>query len=468
MPTEYEKYLTKRIRTYMWGSDTPPPIAMNHLTRPQNVGGRNILDLKAQNEAISIMKLKKLLDYSEDCPTASDTAIAIIIAAIPKSLQEKNHKDNSISNIFLQTIYMKNRYTSRALPNEIRKTLNIGAKYNLHLDVPKLSLEHKIKLPAWHHIGITPGARHREYNSHARCLRTQHKVETISDLIIQEQILEDLTHNIENITRCECHNCKKYRKEGCTHPHACFNKASQILNDIAPKFNPQEDDHLLSEEITKDDRAVTIKNAIGPPEKIKIFNPDTTTKGSIHENLQIFTNPTKCKLETVRQDPKTQNPPDITAYTNGSCDQNSDKNAKASLGVWFSTNNPNNIGAPIGKTIIQSNNMAKLLAIHSVLILTPSKARLHIKTDSAWAIKALCENIRSHTDNDFINISHANLLKPITNKLRKRARQTSFEWVKAHTGITGNEKADHLAAEGAQKTNPQKVIFFTSPKHNYM
>src|SRR5260370_1400467 len=173
MPTEYEKYLTKRIRTYMWGSDTPPPIAMNHLTRPQNVGGRNILDLKAQNEAISIMKLKKLLDYSGDCPTASDTAIAIIMAAIPKSLQEKN--------------------------------------------------------------------------------------------------------NIENITRSECHNCKKYRKEGCTHPNACFNKASQILNDIAPKFTPQEDDHLLSEEITKDDRAVTIKNAIGPPEKIKIFNPDTTT-----------------------------------------------------------------------------------------------------------------------------------------------------------------------------------------------
>ena len=180
-------------------------------------------------KAISIMKLKKLLDYLGDCPTASDTAIAIIKAAIPKTLQEKNLKDNSISDIFLQTIYMRNRYMSRTLPNKIHETLNTGAKYNLHLDTPKLSLEHKIKLPAWHHIGRTPGARHREYNSHVRCLRTQHKVETIGNLVIQELILKDLTHNIENNTRCECHNCKSTgKKAACTQMPATMKLARSL------------------------------------------------------------------------------------------------------------------------------------------------------------------------------------------------------------------------------------------------
>ena len=125
------------------------------------------------------MKLKKLLDHLEDHPTTSDAAITIIKATTPKILQEKNLKDNSISDIFLQIIYMRNRYTSRTLPNKIHETLNTGAKYNLSLDAPKLSLEHKMNLPTWHHIGRTLGTRHREYNPYVRCLRSQHKVDTM-------------------------------------------------------------------------------------------------------------------------------------------------------------------------------------------------------------------------------------------------------------------------------------------------
>src|SRR5260370_32181735 len=92
---------------------------------------------------------------------------------------------------------------------------------------------------------------------------------------------------------------------------------------------------------------------------------------------------------------------------------NGDKKAKAGFRVWFGPNDPRNISTPVGKNIIQSNNTAELLAIHEALKLTPSNARLHIKTDSKWCINALCDNISKHTNEDYIQITHANLLKPI-------------------------------------------------------
>ena len=45
MPIEYKKYLTKRIRMYLWGSDSTPSIATSHLSKPHGAGGCSILDL---------------------------------------------------------------------------------------------------------------------------------------------------------------------------------------------------------------------------------------------------------------------------------------------------------------------------------------------------------------------------------------------------------------------------------------
>ena len=104
------------------------------------------------------MKLKRILDYSESRPMASDAAIAIIIGSIPKSLV-LNTDVNIISDVFLQTVYQRQQYTSKTLPKSIREILYTGAKHNLLLDTPKFSQKHKLSLPAWHHIGKIPGTR---------------------------------------------------------------------------------------------------------------------------------------------------------------------------------------------------------------------------------------------------------------------------------------------------------------------
>src|SRR5258708_18276825 len=119
------------------------------------------------------------------------------------------------------------------------------------------------------------------------------------------------------------------------------------------------------------------------------------------------------------------------------------------------------------QNLVQSNTTAELLAIYKALIFTPSQANLHIKTDSEWAIKALSENSKRHTNENFANISNTNIIRPAINKMRKWAGATTFEWIKGHSGIEGNEGTDKLAAEGASQRNTQNTLFITSPKHNY-
>src|SRR5258708_4344905 len=92
MPSKYEDYLNKRIRTFLWNSDAPPPIATTSLSDNHQKGSIKALDIRARNKAINIMKLKKLADYSPECPPASDAALEIILACSkpPNSLHPEH------------------------------------------------------------------------------------------------------------------------------------------------------------------------------------------------------------------------------------------------------------------------------------------------------------------------------------------------------------------------------------------
>src|SRR5260370_25408268 len=88
MPEHYVNLLTKRIRSFLWNTEAIPPVATELLSELLSQGGRKILDLRVRNDAINIIKIKKLVDHSENRPLASDVTIAIIAKALPKSTTE--------------------------------------------------------------------------------------------------------------------------------------------------------------------------------------------------------------------------------------------------------------------------------------------------------------------------------------------------------------------------------------------
>src|SRR5260221_14319435 len=103
------------------------------------------------------------------------------------------------------------------------------------------------------------------------------------------------------------------------------------MQDLSPKFKPYKDDRLLTQQTTPQDKKAAQEHAISPPGEVKIFNQDVSSSGEIHENFRIFTNPMKRSLETARRDPRTHTPPNIVAYTDGSCTANGTTDTHAGI-----------------------------------------------------------------------------------------------------------------------------------------
>ena len=64
MPLHIENALVKIIRDFIWDNDIHPRISMEHMQKPLNEGGLNLLDIRARNEAIELVWLRDYLNLS--------------------------------------------------------------------------------------------------------------------------------------------------------------------------------------------------------------------------------------------------------------------------------------------------------------------------------------------------------------------------------------------------------------------
>ena len=72
-------------------------------------------------------------------------------------------------------------------------------------------------------------------------------------------------------------------------------------------------------------------------------------------------------------------------------------------------------------------------------------------------IDGLTTHLREWENNGWIGVKNAQLFKKAAYVLRKHSAPTSFQWVKGHSGIEGNEKSDQLAKDGANKRAPDEL-----------
>src|ERR1700710_118932 len=84
----------------MWDSGSPT-VSMDTLSQPKSQGGKKLLNIKARNEAIELMKIKTYLNLAANRPRWAKVANTLIAKSIPAS--HKVEDDISATNMFLQS-----------------------------------------------------------------------------------------------------------------------------------------------------------------------------------------------------------------------------------------------------------------------------------------------------------------------------------------------------------------------------
>src|SRR5204862_1234654 len=165
-------------------------------------------------------------------------------------------------------------------------------------------------------------------------------------------------------------------------------------------------------------------------------------------SFRIFTTDKENDHIPTHREAQTTHLEDTVINTDGSCINNGQEDAQAGSGIWYGENDPRNTALRVpGK--IQSKQTGELYAILHVAKTVPKEAPLTIKSDSQYVIKGLTKNLTHWEDKGWIGVSNSEMFKTTAAWLRSRNNTTSFQWIKGHSGETGNEEADRLAAEGA-------------------
>ncbi|KAJ3397295.1 Ribonuclease H1 [Lobulomyces angularis] len=161
-------------------------------------------------------------------------------------------------------------------------------------------------------------------------------------------------------------------------------------------------------------------------------------------DLPIVTN-------SIQPIPENENGEVLNIYTDGCCINNGRGGAIAGAGVFFSLGDPRNISERVPGE--QTNNRGELLAAIRALEVSSYNVALTIHTDSMYLINGLKGWIANWKKRGWKTSYNTPVLnKDLWERLDElNSSRKSVEWVyvKAHSGILGNEEADRLAKIGA-------------------
>ena len=148
----------------------------------------------------------------------------------------------------------------------------------------------------------------------------------------------------------------------------------------------------------------------------------------------------------------------VKAYTDGACSGNP---GPGGWGVYLVAEN--NVGeivkeeALYGKNKETTNQIMELTAaIQALESLKRKNVDITIFTDSRYVIDGITKWIFGWLKNDWSTVSK----KPVANRFLweklfelTKDQNVKWLWVKGHTGVLGNEKADSLAVKGREEAS---------------
>ncbi len=140
------------------------------------------------------------------------------------------------------------------------------------------------------------------------------------------------------------------------------------------------------------------------------------------------------------------------------CTNNGEANARVGAGVFVGGNQALNKSLRLPETLEQSNQTEEAVATLMAVRLPGDFTRVRHITDSKTVMDSLTKWHRRHEDTGYILHRNAQITKAIMAQLRMRKAHSVYKWVRGHDGHPGNEAANRLAAEGAEKNDNDEVL----------
>ncbi|KAJ7150051.1 hypothetical protein C8R43DRAFT_887526, partial [Mycena crocata] len=316
------------------------------------MGGRDLLDIVARNEAITITWIRSYLRFGPDRPLwafVADELQALNILGTHEKVVDKNLR----LNVFLQSWNSKRT----DLPHDLNELMKVAMKRDVKMEGLAFERETIRKINIWYHFRSTASRGIFNRGQATICLKTKHRIQTVGDTEVLARRLDAAGHH--NRRNCACAACTITRTEcgDCSSPHECFVKARTLLDSLQGKWNPL---NQQPEDYEADDQQRLTAN-LGQGE-IR-FNPHATNKGGLTGSFRIF-------CEKLRG---SGNPPDlridpepdeeeITVYTDGSAINNGKENAQAGAGIYYGPEDGRNRAIRVPTELGPSNNVGELLA----------------------------------------------------------------------------------------------------------
>jgi len=145
-------------------------------------------------------------------------------------------------------------------------------------------------------------------------------------------------------------------------------------------------------------------------------------------------------------------------YTDGACKGNP---GPGGYGIF----------AQLGDTVTElskgyhytTNNRMEMLAVITALEEFGPNIKVDIYTDSDYTIKAATKWIRGWARNNWLTYNTGQPVKNrdlciVLNELLKE-NKVKFHWVRGHSGVLGNERADKLASDACAKPELQDTEY---------
>ncbi|KAJ7643167.1 hypothetical protein DFH06DRAFT_999398, partial [Mycena polygramma] len=174
MPEDVEKQLEQRVRSFLWAEKVSVAVNKETVYAPANMGGKDLLDIVARNEAITITWLKTYLNFGPDRPLWCFVADEFLAGKVVDA--DLNVDEAMRINTYLQT-WSPYKYASVLKSEDLANMMRTGKKYGVTMDAIAVSRKLQGDMPIWYHR--FSGGDKTMFNANrtvVKCLKWNHRI----------------------------------------------------------------------------------------------------------------------------------------------------------------------------------------------------------------------------------------------------------------------------------------------------